>query len=326
MTETSRPPGYHAVTPRMVVTDVTAEVAFLRAAFGAQGELSPGRPAEMRIGDSLIMVSGIGDRDPFPAFLYVYVEDADAAYGRALAAGASSLEAPMDTPYGDRRAMVADAFGNVFQVAHRLAPVRRAGHSVAEFDAAYASTPPWDIGRPQPALVQVGESGAITGRALDIGCGTGEHALMAAALGLDAVGIDSSPRAIALAEAKARDRGLAARFEVGDALDLHALGEQFDTVIDSGLFHVFSDDDRARYVASLAAVVKPGGRCFVLCFSDRQPGESGPRRISQDEIRTAFASGWRVDRIDAATIDVTWTPAGAQAWLAFLTRTPIELS
>ena len=108
---------------------------------------------------------------------------------------------------------------------------------------------------------------------------------MAASLGLDATGIDSSPRAIAAGEAKARDRGLPARFEVGDALELHALGEQFDTVIDSGLFHVFSDDDRGRYVASLAAVLKPGGRYFLLCFSDQQPGESGPRRVAQDEIR-----------------------------------------
>jgi SAM-dependent methyltransferase len=305
----------------MVVTDVTAEVAFLRAAFGARGDVRPGGPAEMRIGDSMIMVSGTGERDPFPAFLYVYVDDADATYERALSAGASSLEAPSDTPYGDRRAMVADSFGNVFQVAHRLAAARRAGHSVSEFDAMYASTPPWDIGRPQPALLRLAESGAITGRVLDIGCGTGEHALMAATLGLDATGIDSSRRAIALAEAKARDRGLAARFEVGDALELRALGEQFDTVIDSGLFHVFSDDDRGRYVASLAAAVKPGGRYFLLCFSDQQPGESGPRRVTQDEIRTAFASGWRVDRIDATTIDVTWSPTGAQAWLASLART-----
>lgn len=321
MTDASRAPGYHTVTPRMVVADVTAEVAFLRAAFGAQGEVIPERPAEMRIGDSLIMVSGTGERDRFPAFLYVYVDDADAAYERALAAGASSLEAPVDTPYGDRRAMVADGFGNVFQVAHRLAPVQRAGHSVAAFDEMYASTPPWDIGRPQPALVRLAESGAITGRVLDIGCGTGEHALMAANLGLDATGIDASPRAIARAEAKARDRGLPARFEVGDALDLRAFGEQFDTVIDSGLFHVFSDADRSRYVSSITGVIKPGGRYFLLCFSDQQPGESGPRRVTQSEIRSSFASGWRVDGIDATTIDVTWTPAGAQAWLASLART-----
>ena len=134
MTDTTHPPGYHTVTPRMVVADVTAAVVFLRGAFGAQGEVSPGRPAEMRIGDSLVMVSGAGERDPFPAFLYIYVDDADAAYQRALSAGASSLEAPIDTPYGDRRAMVSDAFGNIFQVAHRLGTVGHADHSTSEFD------------------------------------------------------------------------------------------------------------------------------------------------------------------------------------------------
>ena len=115
------PRGYHAVTPRMVVSDVDGAVEFLRAVLGGVGEVLPGRPAEIRIGDSLVMVSGAGPRDLFPAFLYVYVDDADAAYERALAAGAESLESPRATPYGDRRAMVRDPFGNVFQLAHRPA-------------------------------------------------------------------------------------------------------------------------------------------------------------------------------------------------------------
>ncbi|ORA33118.1 bleomycin resistance protein [Mycobacterium aquaticum] len=105
----------------MVVTDVVAAVEFLRTVFGATGEVHPGRPAEMRKGDSLIMVSAAGEREAFPAFLYVYVDDADRVYHRALAAGATSMEAPLDTPYGDRRAMVSDPCGNVFQIAHRRA-------------------------------------------------------------------------------------------------------------------------------------------------------------------------------------------------------------
>ena len=113
------PPGFHSVTPRIVVDDVAAHVDFLRRVFDASGEIHPGRPAEIRIGDSLIMVSPTGERELFPAFLYVYVEDADATYRRALAAGALELEEPFDTPYGDRRAMVTDALGNVFQIAHR---------------------------------------------------------------------------------------------------------------------------------------------------------------------------------------------------------------
>jgi PhnB protein len=111
--------GFHSVTPRMVVSDVAAEVEFLRAVFDATGEVHADRPAEIRIGDSIVMVSQAGERELFPAFLYVYVDDPDTAFRRALAAGAISIEAPLDTPYGDRRAMVRDPGGNVFQIARR---------------------------------------------------------------------------------------------------------------------------------------------------------------------------------------------------------------
>src|ERR1700730_15708476 len=117
--EVERLTGYHSVTPRMVVNDVKAQVEFLRAVFDATGEVQADRPAEIRIGDSLVMVSPAGERDLFPAFLYVYVDDADATFRRALAAGAVGIEEPLNTPYGDRRAMVRDPFGNVFQIAHR---------------------------------------------------------------------------------------------------------------------------------------------------------------------------------------------------------------
>lgn len=119
MSATNRPrAGYHSVTPRIVVSDVAAQVHFLRRVFDATGEVDPERPAELRIGDSLIMVTAATERDLFPAFLYVYVEDADEVYQRALTAGAATIEAPLDTPYGDRRAMVRDPFGNLFQIAH----------------------------------------------------------------------------------------------------------------------------------------------------------------------------------------------------------------
>jgi PhnB protein len=113
--------GYHTITPRIVVDDVAAQVDFLRLVFEASGEVEPNRPAEMRIGDSLLMVTSATERERFPAFLYVYVSHADEVYERAIAAGATSLEAPMDTPYGDRRGMVRDPFGNIFQIAHRIA-------------------------------------------------------------------------------------------------------------------------------------------------------------------------------------------------------------
>ncbi len=114
------PDGYHSLTPRIVVTDLAAQVEFLRRTFDASGDVVDGRPVELRIGDSLLMVAEAGERDVFPAFLYVYVDDAEATYERAVASGASTIETPRDTPYGDRRAMVRDRFGNVFQIAHRL--------------------------------------------------------------------------------------------------------------------------------------------------------------------------------------------------------------
>jgi len=189
-----------------------------------------------------------------------------------------------------------------------------------DFDQFYEGTPPWEIGRPQPAFVALAQAGAITGRVLDAGCGTGEHALLAAALGLEATGVDAAPTAIARAEAKAKERGLEARFLVADVLDLERLGEAFDTVLDSGLFHVFEDDDRARYVENLAAAVRPGGRYCMLCFSEHQPGDWGPRRVTQAEIRASFATGWRVDAIEAQRLEVTIDPGSVAAWLAVLTR------
>jgi cyclopropane fatty-acyl-phospholipid synthase-like methyltransferase len=193
------------------------------------------------------------------------------------------------------------------------------------WDASYtASKPaPWDIGRPQPAFVRLAERGLLSGRLLDSGCGTGEQTLLAASHGADAIGVDVSVHAIELAQAKAAERGLTARFEVADALRLGDLGPMFDVVIDSGVFHVFDDKDRVKYVASLASVLRDGGYCHLLCFSDRQPGTLGPRRVRQDELRAAFSDGWRIVSIEAATFELNESGLGislAQAWLADIQR------
>jgi SAM-dependent methyltransferase len=195
-------------------------------------------------------------------------------------------------------------------------PGRAVDRSVEDFDESYLGTPPWDIGRPQPVFAALVEEGAISGRVLDAGCGTGEHTLMAAARGLDATGIDASPKAIEIAKRKSTDRGVAARFVVWDALALADLNEQFDTVLDSGLFHVLDDERRAHYVTSLAAVVRPRGRVLLACFSDREPGDWGPRRVRQAELRDAFAGGWVIESIEPVRFDTNLEPPIAEAWLA----------
>ena len=189
-----------------------------------------------------------------------------------------------------------------------------------DFDDSYAGTPPWDIGRPQPIFLRLADDGAIVGRVLDVGCGTGEHVLMAGQRGLDATGVDSAPRAIAAARQKSAERGVPARFMVWDALSLADLDERFETVIDSGLFHVFDDDDRARYVKALGSVLQPGGSYLLCCFSDRQPGDWGPRRISQKEIRASFGVGWTVTSLAATRFVTNLDPPFAEAWLAIIIR------
>jgi co-chaperonin GroES (HSP10) len=188
------------------------------------------------------------------------------------------------------------------------------------FDTVYRTTPRWDIGRAQSAFLALAKEGVLRGRLLDVGCGTGEHVLMGAALGLDATGVDSASVAIGRAKTKAQARGLKARFVVWDALELISLGEQFDTVLDCGLFHILEDEDRPLFVQSLRTVIRPGGHYFMLCFSDREPGKGGPRRITQEEIRTTFDIGWQVKSIESATIETTVSRGGILAWLARIIR------
>lgn len=185
----------------------------------------------------------------------------------------------------------------------------------------YQGTPPWDIGRPQRAFVRLAEEGAIVGDVLDCGCGTGENALYLAARGHAVVGLDAAAPAVERAREKARGRGLPAAFEVGDALHLGSLGRRFDTVVDCGLFHVFSDEDRGRYVASLAGALREGGRAFILCFSEREPGDRGPRRVSERELREAFGGAeWEVERIAPERLENNLEPEGADGWLTTVRR------
>ncbi len=190
---------------------------------------------------------------------------------------------------------------------------------------------PWDIGRPQSAIVRLAEQNAFAGSVLDAGCGTGEHALYLAARGCEVVGFDVAPTAIERARLKAVERHVAASFLVADALHLDGLRQTFDCLLDVGLFHSFDDDERRAYVESLASVSRTGSALHLLCFSDEAPGEGGPRRISQAELCSAFEAGWAVLSITAERIEVNpaalgddapaWLADGPPAWLARIERT-----
>lgn len=178
--------------------------------------------------------------------------------------------------------------------------------------------PPWEIDKPQPVLVELAEQGRLAGRVLDVGCGTGENVLLAAEHGAEALGIDISPTAIKLAGEKASKRELQARFQVGDALRLDRLGETFDVVIDSGTFQSFDPDERSLYASSLASVLEPDGTLYVTCVSDQEPDDSGPRRVSEVEIRTTFTHGWLIEDLRECLRERR--PSPAIAWLATIHR------
>jgi SAM-dependent methyltransferase len=193
------------------------------------------------------------------------------------------------------------------------------------FASLYAGQAPWDIGKPQKPFIDVADR--ITGTVLDAGCGTGETALFLAGRGNQVTGIDFLEEPINRAKRKAAERGLPVTFLLKDATTLTAWNERFDNVVDSGLFHVFSDEDRKKYVNGLATILKPGGRLFLLCFSNEEPGTQGPRRISQKELHDSFAKEWAIESIRGVPIEVipnlkdfTFSPGGPKAWFAVIRR------
>jgi cyclopropane fatty-acyl-phospholipid synthase-like methyltransferase len=193
------------------------------------------------------------------------------------------------------------------------------------FENLYARPAPWDIGRPQWRFVAIAER--VTSPVLDAGCGTGEHALFFASLGHRVTGIDFVEEAIRRARAKAAERDLSVEFLVKDATTLADWAKRFASVIDCGLFHVFSDDDRRRYVGGLARVVEPGGLLFLMCFSDEEPGNAGPRRVSRQELYDSFADGWEIESVEPMQIEVnpaftevSFSEGGPKAWFAIIRR------
>jgi SAM-dependent methyltransferase len=195
----------------------------------------------------------------------------------------------------------------------------------ATFENLYAGPAPWDISKPKGAFVAVATR--VSGRILDAGCGTGDNALFFASRGHRVIGIDFVHEAIRRARAKAAERKLPVAFLIKDALTLADWSESFETVIDSGLFHVFSDQDRRRYVEGLAQVLEPGGRLFLMCFSDEEPGTEGPRRVSRQDLYDAFADGWEIESIEPVRCEIrpdfnecTFSEGGPKMWFAIVRR------
>jgi SAM-dependent methyltransferase len=196
----------------------------------------------------------------------------------------------------------------------------------AVFANLYAGKAPWDIGKPQKPFAAVADR--IISPVLDAGCGTGDTALFLAARGHRVTAFDFLDEPIRRARLKADERGLTVEFLVKDAMTLSDWNERFASVIDSGLFHVFSDDDRRRYVHGLAHVTEPGGRLFLMCFSDDEPGTEGPRRVSRRELYESFADGWEVESVVPMQVEVTpeftqftFSEGGPRAWFAVVRRT-----
>ena len=196
------------------------------------------------------------------------------------------------------------------------------------FEKRYAGEAPWDIPRPQTEIVAHAE--LLRGRVLDSGCGTGENALYAAQQGCTVLGVDVVPEAIHRAQRKANERGLEATFEVRDALSYGSWeGREaaFDTVIDSGVFHIFNDADRATYVAGLAHVMTSGATLLLICFSDAEPGTVGPRRVTRAELEQTFAKDFTILSITPTQYELLprgegemFTAGGAKAYLLIARR------
>jgi 2-polyprenyl-3-methyl-5-hydroxy-6-metoxy-1,4-benzoquinol methylase len=162
---------------------------------------------------------------------------------------------------------------------------------------------PWDTGHPQSEIKRLAESGEIKGAVLDVRCGAGENALYIAQKGFRVTGIDSEPTVIAKAMLEAAARNVKVPFFAFDALHLGCLGMVFDTVIDTGLFYVYSDFEKKIFVNSLAQALKKGGQYHMLCISELEKGSFGPRRVTQDEIRSLFSGDWEIRSIKDARLD-----------------------
>jgi ubiquinone/menaquinone biosynthesis C-methylase UbiE len=196
------------------------------------------------------------------------------------------------------------------------------------FDTVYRDTPPWDVGKAQPALAALLDEHPPAEPVLDVGCGSGDLALELARRGLRVMGIDIVEAAIAQARAKADALGAEvagrAEFRVADALRPSALGQSFGAVVDSGFFHLFDSAQRDALVDELAATLPPGGRLYLLEFATEFPIPNTPLKVTEDELRARFteAKGWRILALRPAQFESRIAPVPAVA--ACIQRLPAD--
>lgn len=175
------------------------------------------------------------------------------------------------------------------------------------FDKIYRGEPagiPWDVHQAQPRLMELEALGGISGEVLDIGCGLGDNAIFLASRGHSVTGLDGSSVAIEQAHNRAAAAGVQVTFGVADATDLTAYPAQFDTVVDSALYHCLDDDARLAYATELHRATRPGARWHLYCFSDGNiNGVIAPMgSVSEANIRdTLTAAGWRIDFLGPTT-------------------------
>jgi len=165
----------------------------------------------------------------------------------------------------------------------------------------YLFRPPWDTGKPLPEFVELVESGRLaSGRAIDLGCGTGTNVIYLAQHGFDAVGVDIAPRAIAKAQRKAEAAGVHPRFLVADVTDLPPDLGLFDLALDVGCFHSLKEEGQRAYVRSLARVLRPEGVYLLWTFRRdpaRPPARFGPRGVTPEEVRSAFEPLFAIEEV-----------------------------
>jgi SAM-dependent methyltransferase len=178
--------------------------------------------------------------------------------------------------------------------------------------------PRWDKEGPTAFVRALHERGAITGPVLDAGCGTGENVLYLAGRGHEVIAVDAAPTAIKRARERAQARGLSVDFRLLDARQLGDLPERFNTVIDSGVFHVLGrEGDRIKYASALARVCNASAHVYLLAFRGGPLSDSwiagaarslirattgiGTHGVSRRELTTAFGSGWLVESFEPPT-------------------------